>query len=51
MPAPIIQTSVKFRDFEDLYLRQFSTNHFQNLAMLLILRRSFQWCQLPIYFS
>ena len=26
-------------------------NHFQKLAMLLILRRSFQWCQLPIYFS
>ena len=29
VPPPTIQTSVKFRDFEDLYLRYFSTNHFQ----------------------
>ena len=28
-PPPTIQTSVKFRDFEDLYLRYFSTDHFQ----------------------
>ena len=41
MPPPLppaIQTFVKFRDFEELYPRWFS-----NLAILLILRRSFQW--------
>ena len=40
MPPPLppaIQTFVKFRDFEELYPRWFS-----NLAILLILRRSFQ---------
>ena len=26
----IIQTSVKFGDFEELYFRSFSTKHFQN---------------------
>ena len=27
--VPIIQTSVKSRDFEELYLQWLSTNHFQ----------------------
>ena len=27
--VPTIQTSVKFHDFEELYLRWLSTNHFQ----------------------
>ena len=29
--VPTIQTSVKFRDFEELYLCKISTNHFQTL--------------------
>ena len=28
VPSPPPETSVKFSDFEELYLRQFSTNHF-----------------------
>ena len=39
-----IQTSVKFRDFEELYLLGFDKS-LSNLANMLILRRSFQWCQ------
>ena len=42
--VPMIQTSVKFRDFLDLYLRQFSTNHFetcQSDVALLKLHRSY----------
>ena len=34
---PIIQTSVKFRDFEELYLRQFSTNHCQTWQFYLLI--------------
>ena len=41
---PTIQTSVKFRDFEELYILVFNKS-FPNLAILLILRRSFEWCR------
>ena len=33
-----------FRNFA-VYVRSFKIYHFLNLAVLLILRRSFQWCQ------
>ena len=41
--APYIQASVKFRDFEKPYRQLVFNKSLSNLAVLLILRRSFQW--------
>ena len=43
--APYIQASVKFRDFENPYRQLVFNKSLSNLAILLILRRSFQWCR------
>ena len=43
-PPPLLQTSVKFLDFEDISPLVFNKS-LSNLAILLILRGSFQWCR------
>ena len=39
------QTFVKFRDFEEYIFIIVFNKSLSNLALLLILRRSFQWCR------
>ena len=41
---PTIPTSVKFRHFEDFMSSLIFNKSLSNLALLLILGRSFQWC-------
>ena len=43
--APTIQKSVKFHNFEELYLRSLKTYHFQIWQFLLVSKSSFQWCR------